>query len=249
MSEAIATDPKAPPAEGLGTTPDVPKVETPEAAKVEAPKNGAGTAPVVGQTQAAENAKAAEKLAADKAAAEKLAADTQAAKDTENAAKHAADKAWGEWKPKAPEGITLDEKQVKGFAELARAEGLKPEQAQKFIDFQGAALKAQQAAAGQFMEANAQRELSQLKATRGESFKVDMVTANKAIDHFGSPELKQYLRTTGQYANPHLFKLFHAIGVAMADDRIADGAGLGGGKAAKKGLESLYNNPTSRRQQ
>jgi hypothetical protein len=218
--------------------------------KADAPKNAAGTAPMVGQNQADANAKALEKKAADDATIKKNLDDAKAAKDAEIASQQAADKVWGEWKPKAAEGLTRDEAAMKELVPLARELGLKPEGAQKLLDLSDKFQVAQQKAAVQAAQVARGKDLASLRADPvlgGEKFDAALRTANKVIDRFGTPEMKQYLAATLQDANPHFFKLFHSIGLAMQDDRIADGAGLGGGKTQKAGFASLYNHPTSKR--
>lgn len=225
---------------GAVETPAAPAAAAPVAA---VPANANGTAPAVGQGQAEANAKAAAEKTAKDDANRKTLDDAAKAKDDEIAAKHSADKTWAEFKFKPPDGVTFDDKQLKSFAELARAEGLKPEQAQKFVDFQATGLKAQQAAAVQAGQAVRGRDLASLKSDPtlgGDKWDVSLRTANKALDKFGSPELKQYLATTLQDANPAIFRMLHAIGRAMADDSIADGAALGGRGTKPNPLEKLY---------
>lgn len=207
-----------------------------------APPPAGQTAPVLGQTKADEQAKAEQKAAddkaatlkaaEDKAAADKKALDDKAAGEKKVAEeKAAADKAWGEWKPQRLDGVTPDDAQLKQFVPIARELGLKPEQAQKIIDFHDKGVLAQREAALTSARQARTESIASLKADKelgGERWDNTQRIANKALEKYAPPELKQYLIATMQDAHPLLVRTFHAIGKAMADDSVA-GTVLGAG--------------------
>lgn len=63
----------------------------------------------------------------------------------------------------------------------------------------------------------------------GENFKANIVVVNKAMDAFGSPELKQLFDATGLGNNAAFVKFFYNVGKAMGEDKLVTG------KAREKG--------------
>ena len=221
-----------PPAQGLG-------------AQTVVPANGAtGTEKPADQPDP--------KALADKAAADKLAADTKAADEAKAAktadekkladAKAADDKLWADHKFK---GEGLDEATLKEFTPLARELGLKPEQAQKLVDFQLKADAARTKANITALETERAEWAKSLKADKdigGAKFDATLRVANKAFEKFVDPETKAFLLGAGLDVHPGLVKVFHKIGLAMADDSISGGTpGNGASKpSAQAQLNALY---------
>ena len=71
----------------------------------------------------------------------------------------------------------------------------------------------------------------QVKADKDLGTDASIGAAQKAMDKFGSPELKQYLNETGLGNHPELVRIFANIGKAMSEDGLVTG-NSGGAKSA-----------------
>ncbi len=58
-----------------------------------------------------------------------------------------------------------------------------------------------------------------------------VAVAVKALDRFGTPELKEALNTTGMGNHPEVIRFMHRVGLAIGEDTLVTGAGGGGGDA------------------
>ncbi|HED3890520.1 TPA: peptidase [Morganella morganii] len=135
-----------------------------------------------------------------------------------------------EFKP--AEGQELDAEAVKAFEPIAKELNLSNEQAQKLVDVYGSKImpKLVEQQAAQWQQ---QIELwaEQVKADKDLGTDVSIGAAQKAMDKFGSPELKQYLNETGLGNHPELVRIFANIGKAMSEDGLVTG-NSGGVKSA-----------------
>jgi len=58
-----------------------------------------------------------------------------------------------------------------------------------------------------------------------------VAVAVKALDRFGTPELKEALNTTGMGNHPEVIRFMHRVGLAIGEDTLVTGAGGGGSDA------------------
>lgn len=141
---------------------------------------------------------------------------------------------------KLPEGVELDTAVADEFKTVAADLKLAPESAQKVVDFY-AKLQAQ----------SAERFVKQVE-TWGEQVRADkeiggakldenLAVARKAVDTFGSDELKSLLNSTGMGNHPEVVKMMVKIGQAISEDKI-----VRGGPAAqpKDAASILYGSTT-----
>lgn len=167
------------------------------------------------------------------------------------AEKEAAEKAEKDKKPegapekyefKAGEGVELDQEALKDFEPLARELNLTNEQAQKMVDlYSGKILpmvQKQQAEAWQKQTEGWAEAVKADKEIGGANLTSSISTAQRALETFGSPELKEYLNTTGLGNHPELIKVFVKVGKAMSEDGMVTGKESGQRTAA----EVLYGN-------
>ncbi|MEW2741001.1 peptidase [Providencia rettgeri] len=125
----------------------------------------------------------------------------------------------------AGEGQELDKEVVAAFEPIARELGLSNEQAQKIVDVYGTTimpqLVKQQADAWQKQVTDwaetvqADKELSSVES---------IGNAQKAMEQFGTPELKEYLNETGLGNHPELIRIFSKIGKSMSEDGFVNGS-------------------------
>lgn len=133
---------------------------------------------------------------------------------------------------KAPEGVEqLDSQLVETFTPLAKELGLSNEQAQKLVDI---APQIQQRMAQQQAEAwgkQLETWVGEVKADKdigGDNLPASMASAQKVMQQFGTPELKEALEQTGMGNHPELVRLFVKVGKAISEDGIVAGVSGGG---------------------
>ncbi|WP_336193143.1 peptidase [Providencia stuartii] len=125
----------------------------------------------------------------------------------------------------AGEGQELDKEAVAAFEPIAREIGLSNEQAQKIVDVYGSTIIPQIA---KQQEAAWQKQATEwaetVKADKELGSVESIGNAQKAMDQFGTPELKQYLNDSGLGNHPELFRIFSRIGKAMSEDGFVSGS-------------------------
>lgn len=131
---------------------------------------------------------------------------------------------------KAPEGQQFDPEVIKEFAEVAKDLNLSQEAAQKMLDKMAPTV--------------AQRQVQQLEALRGQwaeqstadkefggdKLQENLGVARKALDTFGSTELKSLLNESGLGNHPEFIRLLYRAGKAISEDSFVGGAPAGGSK-------------------
>lgn len=137
----------------------------------------------------------------------------------------------------APEGLELNQGDLDEFKTIAKELKLPKEQAQKVVDL---AIKREQARAEAFT-----KQVSDW----GEQVSKDpelgkpenLALAVKAIETFGTPELRSLLDSTGMGNHPEVVRLALKIGKAISEDTIVRGRNTPSG-GAKDPASVLYGN-------
>lgn len=142
---------------------------------------------------------------------------------------------------KLPDGIQLDDKGAAAFSEVAKELNLTQEAAQKVLDKMGPVIAGRHAdtltqAKAQWVEA-AQTD----KEFGGEKLSENLSVAKKALDTFGTPELRTLLNESGLGNHPELIRLMYRAGKAISEDKFVP-AGSGSPKGAKGLADALYPN-------
>ncbi|ELG5718325.1 peptidase [Escherichia coli] len=140
-----------------------------------------------------------------------------------------------EFKP--AEGQELDTAALEQFEPIARELNLTNEQAQKMVDLYGTKImpmvQQQQAEAWQKTTEQWAADVKADKEIGGDKLTANLSAAQRALDQFGTPELKEYLNATGLGNHPDLVKTFVKIGKAMSEDGMVDGSNQGQRTAAE----------------
>ncbi|GAB0504967.1 peptidase [Escherichia coli] len=140
-----------------------------------------------------------------------------------------------EFKP--AEGQELDTSALEQFEPIARELNLTNEQAQKMVDLYGTKImpmvQQQQAEAWQKTTEQWAADVKADKEIGGDKLTANLSSAQRALDLFGSPALKEYLEGTGLGNHPELVKTFIKIGKAMSEDGMVDGSNQGQRSAAE----------------
>lgn len=136
----------------------------------------------------------------------------------------------------AAEGVELDTEAMKDFEPVARDLNLTNEQAQKLVDAYPKILAGVQQRQADAWQAQTEQWATDVKADKeigGDKLTGNLSAAQRALDQFGTPELKEYLNTTGLGNHPDLVKTFVKIGKAMSEDGMVDGSNQGQRSAAE----------------
>jgi hypothetical protein len=131
---------------------------------------------------------------------------------------------------KAPEGVTLDTEISDEFKVMAKELKLPQGKAQKVADL-GVKMAARWQAtqneaiaktvAGWADETRADRDLG------GDKLDANLAVAKKALDAFGTPELKKMLNESGFGNNIEIIRLLHKAGLTLSEDTVVIGKGSG----------------------
>lgn len=135
----------------------------------------------------------------------------------------------------APEGIEID---TDAFTAFAKDADLTQDQAQKLLEKMAPAMVARQQAA---IEQARQQWVSDAKSDKefgGEKLSENLGVAKKAMEKFGSPELKALLEQSGLGNHPEVIRFFFRAGKAVSEDRVVTGSARGQAFDAR----SLYPN-------
>lgn len=167
---------------------------------------------------------------ADKVAADKAAAD--AAKAKEGAPE--------KYEFKLPEGQTLHPDVQSQFEAVARELNMPQEAAQKLVEAMAPKIAAAQQAAFEQVRTGWTDAVKADPELGGDKLDANLAIAKKAMDRFGSPELKTYLNETGLGDNPELVRFFFKAGKAISEDKHVPGSS--GNAAPRDHARTLYPN-------
>lgn len=133
---------------------------------------------------------------------------------------------------KAGEGVELDTEALKDFEPVARDLNLTNEQAQKLVDAYPkilAGVQQRQAEAWQKQTEGWAETVKADKEIGGDKLTANLSAAQRALEQFGDPELKEYLDSTGLGNHPAIVKAFIKVGKAMSEDKVVTGGHESGG--------------------
>jgi hypothetical protein len=122
-----------------------------------------------------------------------------------------------------PEGVELDTAAAKEFTDLAKELKLDNGTAQKFAGIAASMAQRQMQAHADLVSGWAEQVKTD-KEIGGDKLDQNLAVARKAIDAFGSPELKAVLESTGLGNHPAVVKAFFKAGKAISDDVMVAGA-------------------------
>mgnify|MGYP003344275289 CR=1 FL=1 len=146
----------------------------------------------------------------------------------------------------APEGVSLDPEAASELKVLAKELGLKQDGAQKIADI-GTKLsqkwEARQSEKIQSMQKEWAESSKTDKEFGGDNLSQNLAVAKKALDAFGSPELRTLLNDSGLGNHPELIRAFFRAGKAISEDRFVNGgAAVNKNGGDRDFAKSLYPN-------
>jgi hypothetical protein len=127
---------------------------------------------------------------------------------------------------KMPDGVQLDSAAAEEFTAIAKELKLDQAAAQKLADI-GAKMATRQAEAHAQLVETWTEQVKTDKEIGGDKLDQNLGIARKAIDTFGSPELKALLNSTGLGNHPEVVKLAFKVGKAISEDRFVTGSPKG----------------------
>lgn len=132
-----------------------------------------------------------------------------------------------------PEGFTLDEARASEFEAFARTNNLTNEAANEALALavkHVEGLQEQQATAWREQVEAWGNEIRSDKDLGGDKLQASVSIAQKAIARFGSPELVDFLESSGVGNHPALVKFCYQIGTRISEGGMITGAGAGEGR-------------------
>ncbi|HHU2814405.1 peptidase [Escherichia coli] len=137
---------------------------------------------------------------------------------------------------KAAEGVELDTEALKDFEPVARELNLTNEQAQKLVDAYPKILAGVQQRQADAWQKQTEQWAADVKADKdigGDKLTSNLSAAQRALEQFGSDDLKEYLNGTGLGNHPALVKFCVKVGKAMSEDKMVTGGNEGQRTAAQ----------------
>lgn len=122
-----------------------------------------------------------------------------------------------------PEGMELDTVAAEQFTSVAKELKLSQEQASKLTSIMVEKVQREADQAASLVEGWI-NEIKTDKEFGGDQFEQNLAVAQKAIDTFGSPELKAALNTSGMGNHPEVIKFAMRIGKLISEDKFVSGA-------------------------
>lgn len=149
---------------------------------------------------------------------------------------------------KAQEGREFDPEVIKSFSEIAKELDLPQDAAQKVLDKVAPKILERQMQALETVRNEWAESARTDKEFGGDKLNDNLVVAKKALDSFGSPELRKLLNESGLGNHPEMIRMMYRAGKAISEDRFVGGT-RGGQKSGPKGFNdlasALYSNQQS----
>jgi len=138
-----------------------------------------------------------------------------------------------------PEGVELDAEVLGEFQGIAKELNLPQDAAQKVTDLgvklaQKWAAESQQATSDMLADWKVQAETD--KEFGGDALPANLAVAKKAIDQFGTPELRELLDVHRLGDNPEVIRFMFRVGKAISEDTFVAGGNTTPAKSAAKTL-------------
>lgn len=145
----------------------------------------------------------------------------------------------------AGEGKEFDAGIIGAFSEVAKELNLTQEAAQKLLDKVAPVIQERQTAQIEDIQNEWVKQSRSDKEFGGDKIADNLGVAKKALDTFGSPELRTLLEKTGLGNNPEVIRFMYRAGKAISEDSFVGGSPMGGRSGPKdfnSAAAALYNN-------
>lgn len=125
---------------------------------------------------------------------------------------------------KMPEGVALDKALLDKALPMFKDLGLSQDAAQKLVSFQAENVKSEIDARLTDYNKTVEGWKQETMKSLGADYEKELGFAAKALDAYGSKELRQLLDQTGFGNNPLIAKMLVAVGKAMSEDAVVEGS-------------------------
>lgn len=126
---------------------------------------------------------------------------------------------------KVPEGVAFDDAGLEAFGKFAKEADLPQDKAQALLEKLAPAMQERAKAAVESTKAQWQESSRTDKEFGGDKLTENLAVAKRALDTFGSPELRTLLNESGLGNHPEIIRAFYRAGKAISEDRVVNGAG------------------------
>jgi hypothetical protein len=149
----------------------------------------------------------------------------------------------------APEGRSYDTDTMKVFSEVAKELDMSQETAQKMLDKMAPAVADRQAKQMEVIRNEWAQSSQSDKEFGGDKLNENLSIAKKALDSFGSPELRTLLNESGLGNNPEVIRFMYRAGKAISEETFVGNSAGAGSKGLPRDFNSaaaaLYSNQQS----
>lgn len=121
------------------------------------------------------------------------------------------------------EGVQVSESVLESFKGVAKELNLSQDAAQKVLGQMAPAIQKHQAAQIEAMRTEWATTATQDTEFGGEKLQENLSVAKKALDTFGTPELRQLLNESGLGNHPEIIRAFYRAGKAISEDGFVAG--------------------------
>lgn len=135
------------------------------------------------------------------------------------------------------DGVTVSDGVISEFSTVAKELGMTQEAAQKVLSKMAPALQASQAAQIEAIRGDWANKSTADTEFGGEKLQENLSVAKKALDTFGTPELRALLNESGLGNHPEIIRAFYRAGKAISEDKF-----VGGASGAPRTAKSFYPN-------
>lgn len=129
---------------------------------------------------------------------------------------------------KLPDGVALDKELISEFKDIAKAKGLKQEDAQSLVELGAKIAQKQAVSLQEAVKKQVSDWESEAKADKefgGEKLDENLAVAKKGLETVGNDALKSLLKTTGIGSHPEVIRAFIKIGKLVSEDKVETGRG------------------------
>ena len=142
----------------------------------------------------------------------------------------------------APEGMELDEAGLSAFSEFAKDANLSQDAAQALLSKMAPAMAQRQAQAIEQVRAEWTETSKADTEFGGAKLSENLAVAKKALDAFGTPELRTLLNESGLGNHPEIIRAFYRAGKAISEDSFVPGGKAPKGDGSRDIAKTLYPN-------
>jgi hypothetical protein len=146
---------------------------------------------------------------------------------------------------KEPDGFVMAAEVKSEFLTAVKELGLTNEGAQSLVDKLLPKIAAQQESAQReaFEKYNSDL-VATVKADKeigGDKMQERLGVASRALDRFGTPELKELLNSSGLGNHPEVIRFFYRAGSKITEDKVIPSGGRAGAPSLEDRLSKMYN--------